>query len=188
MTPTGNTTADMIFTGLMLVLHLAALVGLGFMLGRLRCRYAVDEALAAVKESAETHKRMGSLIEQLRNDLDKARSTNVKGQGVVVRVIGEEMPEECRESPSKWATWMNSQSRTMNLAGELAQTRIDRNYWRDRAMALMEVEDAAYDYRSGIIQREEDEREWCAAGKTVSAAELAERAARLDKAMEGRSL
>jgi hypothetical protein len=35
MTPTGNTTADMIFTGLMLVLNLAALAGLGYLLGRL---------------------------------------------------------------------------------------------------------------------------------------------------------
>lgn len=35
MNPTGNTTADMIFTGILLVLHLAALAGLGYLLGRL---------------------------------------------------------------------------------------------------------------------------------------------------------
>lgn len=35
MNPTGNATADLIFTGLLLVLHLAALAGLGYLLGRL---------------------------------------------------------------------------------------------------------------------------------------------------------
>lgn len=50
MNPTGHTTADMIFTGLMLVLHLAALAGLGYMLGRMHAAQKLNRAKFAAAE------------------------------------------------------------------------------------------------------------------------------------------
>lgn len=135
MNPTGNTIADMIFTGAMLVLHLAALAGLGYMLGRIRASRELEAA------------------EDQRDRLTKRLDT-VAAYRDLIQI-------------------------------ELAQAKSDRNTWHDRALALMEIEDAARSYRAGIVQREEDEREWCAAGQTVSADELSTRAARLDKALEG---
>jgi hypothetical protein len=170
MNPTGNTTADMIFTGSMLVLHLAALAGLGYLLGRLRAnRWAKegDAALDKVKLLVEELNRQGQAHSEARQ--------RFKDQIAAAHAARNGMADGYRDE-------------IRNLSAQLAQSQADRNTWHDRALALMEVEDAAYDYRFGIIQREEDEREWCAAGQTVSAAELAERAARLDKAMEGRSL
>lgn len=46
MNPTGNTTADLIFTGLLLVLHLAALAGLGYLLGQMHRPKAKPETYA----------------------------------------------------------------------------------------------------------------------------------------------
>jgi hypothetical protein len=55
---------------------------------------------------------------------------------------------------------------------------------RNHASALIEVARAAQVYRNGILQRECDEREWCAAGQTVSAEQLREMAERIDAALK----
>ena len=123
MNPTGNTTADMIFTGFMLVVHLAALSGLGYLLGRMmgNRRAKTAETLAAMWE-----RHAGDAMRRARLAEDQAE--HYRRKGAVVRVVAEEMPEECRVNPSKWATWMNNQTRTMNMAGELAQAKIDRDF------------------------------------------------------------
>ena len=88
--------------------------------------------------------------------------------------------------------WYNSQSYMWNSRSEVVcesdtiepEDRDGIVALRNHASALIEVASAAQVYRHGILQREYDEREWCAAGQTVSADQLRVRAEILDAALK----
>lgn len=73
MNPTGNTTADMIFTGAILVFNLAALAGLGYMLWRLAGDRRAKTAEAAATWWEQRTKESEQALELCRSERNRAK-------------------------------------------------------------------------------------------------------------------
>lgn len=163
MNPTGNTTADMIFTGLLLVLHLAALAGLGYFLGRL----------------------MGDRRAKTADEL--ANSWKLRAWGAMeMAQAAEEQTEHAWADSNAVRAKVRQEFRDLIAASQAAREGMAEGY-RDeirhlsaQLADLRNLASAAWQVRQGQRQRAHDEAEWCAGGQTVSYTEMAAREKVLD--------